>query len=532
MSGERRLKLVPYAPSDYSLGEMLTHENGYTTEEPAAVGAALSLYFQWEEHRTALILNQGLSRDHCVMDYDRDERQPSELKIRMNADFDRSRFVEFESIKIRFEVFQACYEFEAQVLAVSEAPEVDGWHLITEVPKKIGLYKLRRLPRIQLNDETRATLGHATWVPACQPPQNIELHEIGLRGLSAFITGDVSESADHGEITLGSDRFSVRVVRRSGKQIVLGTHPASHHEFGRYFDHYRKIAYPSLQPKNAFSEAEGMKLYLETQYFGKFLCQEQIEAKKGSVEATWRSVALSQHETSADYYVTENGNALVGASSASHAFSLNNTPIWAFHQLCAETRPELLDLTGNLYTWRAEYLAGRPEALSAIVWYDGKSRWLERIYTKFAAQSAGRTTLCAMRQKRCTFPTSSPDANFNSGEIKFGDTRRVWIEDGANMGAVGPRCLNASELLDAVVVLDPATHASQVLNMSSFLRANAPNESTIEVTYPEALGDDFIDGERIEGSDRLIQIPKDELVNFIYSVWHSLAVTKRKSQVA
>ena len=132
MSAARQhLRLVPYDPSDYTLGEVLAPEHGQTSEDPNFIGACFSLYFQWEDYRGAAIYAGNPKDFHgnsCSIGFDPDERAPTELYIKLNDPAALQIFSEFQKVFLRFEVFRVCYQFDTTVLAVNKDPESQDVH--------------------------------------------------------------------------------------------------------------------------------------------------------------------------------------------------------------------------------------------------------------------------------------------------------------------------------------------------------------------------------------------------------------------
>jgi hypothetical protein len=234
---------------------------------------------------------------------------------------------------------------------------------------------------------------------------------------------------------------------------------------------------------------------------------------------------------SADYVTVDQSGELAGASSAVLAFKRNEKPIWAFHQLCARASPDILEQSGQLYTWRAEYLAGRKEDLDVVVWFDSKSRWLERIYVKFALQNQTKVQLHAVFVAR-TFYSGKAVALVKSQKSDvYGNHLRLFLDSENEFGAVSPTYLNAAGGLNAVIALDGGATAQSVISIADGLIANSEEkECFVEITLPAEKAY-FLEGlnfEPIKEASRFCIFNKDSLVGFLGSVEHSVAVTARK----
>lgn len=527
MSDSRGLRLVPYSPSDYSLGEILARNDGFTTQNSAQISAALSLYFQWEESRYAAILFDQAQFVPCILDYDRDERQPSELRIQFSSVIEAPRYEAFQKVSIRFEVFQVCYEFTAEVLAVSTQPQEDGWGLIISVPIALTVFKARRMPRLELTKEAVVELKGSTWTADGESSITIEVTEIGLKGISARASLESLKSSK-GNLTILGNSFQAELIRTCAQRAIFVLNPKDGAEYGIYFDVYRKFAYPHLRPRTDFTPQQGIELYRNTNYFQKFLTEKDAASAYAEIQKTWELVASGTHETTADYFVVDDKNSPVGASSATLAFFKGEEPMWVFHQLCSIAKPDYLDHTGDLYTWRAEYLAGRPEMLSAGVWFDSKSRWIERIYTKFIMQRNGKSQIFPVKLNKIRKLTSiNQDSKFTiSKTINLGRAQRVIVQSDLGYAGVGPAYLNASRTLDAVICINVEHKKLHLIDLIPEELSSRATES-IEVTSLVNTVLDF-ESEEIEGTDRFCLIMKDDLIDFMSSVHHTVAVSKKK----
>lgn len=527
MTVARGLRLVPYSPSDYSLGEILSRDDGFSTQDSAQIASALSLYFQWEESRCASIFYGQSNFVPCVLDYDRDERQPSELRIRQSSTAEAGKYEMFQKVSIRFEVFQVCYEFTAEVLAVSEQPKMDEWDLIVSIPSILTVFKARRLPRIELDSDAISLLKDSTWVSEGNGPVSIEINEIGLKGILAKIfisTVKISK----GTLNILGKEFQAELIRIVNGKAIFVLKPNNGAEYGAYFDVYRRFAYPHLRPRSDFSSDQGIELYRSTNYFGKFLTESDATSAYEEIKRTWSLVDSGNHETTADYFVVDDQNQPIGASSATLAFFKDESHMWAFHQLCAKNSPEFLPLTLELYSWRAEYLAGKDGAISSIGWFDSKSRWLERIYVKFITQRKGKSKLSAVKTYKVHFiPDNSDDHSFLINRVKIGKSERIMLSDGHLVGGCNPAYLNASQTLNAVIAIDEGVQSSSVMKAGAVMANLQKMQLSLDVSFiSEPIeSSNFIP---INGADRFFVLIKEDLVDFISSIHHSVAITQRK----
>jgi hypothetical protein len=531
----RQLKLVRYNADDYSLGEVFARPDSAKVSAPADIDGALSLYFQWPERHWAIMMPVGgvpgtgnAPWAECEIDYDRDERAPSELRIQFEGDAKRPDLREGEEIAIRFEVFRICHEMRCQVLACSNAPAEDGWHYIVSPPVELVVFKNRRLSRFRLDDADRQQMGECRWFgEGASEGLAAPVLEIGMSAIR--VAAPSLQPGAKGEIVIGEARLAVEVARMNRGEAVLKPILTNGVQTGVLFDLYRKLAFPPLRPKSEFSADAILQLYEETNYFGKFATAEDMDRRKAELRDVWQRIAPALHQYNADYVAVDDAGTPVGTSSATEAFVHEGKPVWALHQTCARTSPDLLEHSGMLYTWRAEYLAARPEALGVIVWFDSHSRWLDRIYVKFARQHPTGTRLTPVKFYEMNLSETSDEAPLPT--VQIGETqRRLYDKDGV-FGGFGPRYLNASAGFD-VLVDNQGGHGVDVLRKAARDTVGIAESGAraIRITVPATESLEGSDLTYWETVDRCLEFDKESLVDFISSVEHSVAITSRKLQ--
>lgn len=533
MSGSvRPLKIVKFNAEDYTIGKVIVRADASRVASSDEIDAALSLYFQWPERRVAMAMmpTQTDDRDkfvYCELDYDRDERAPTEIQVRLETTdrFDTDLRPD-DKLNLRFEVFRACYEMKCVVLARSEDPASDGWHYIVSAPEEMHFYRNRRLPRVDLDDAARATLGETTWMAADGSTTPLRVLDMGMSALR--VDGTRLEPGMSGRLVVGGQSFDASVARVNRGEAIVRPCFENGMDTGRYFDIYRRFAFPHLQPKFDYAFVDLVDLYNDTNYFGKFTTPEEQSQRVHAITDVWNAVKPGQHGATADYVITDDAGSLIGASSLTECFRVGDTPYWAFHQLCARKRPDMLERTEELYAWRAEYLAARPGNHKAIVWFDSRSRWLERIYVKFALHSESAAKLRPVSVYRAPCRPAEPIA---TSEIAIGETRRHVAHSDDLIGGMGPRYLNAAGCLEAVIALGDGMTSDRARAFGEGLAAaaGATGELT-ELTLPPGTVAELGDMTFVDDVDRYIEIDKDGLVDFMHSVEHSVAVTRRKNE--
>jgi hypothetical protein len=522
---------------------MLTKENRQEIKSPDDISAALSLLFQFSKDAQSFLL-QSMDEPpvSIVLDYDHDERTLTELYIRL-VDNQINQMAlttkESEKVAIRFEVFRQCYEFEAVVLSSSS----DGLIVITP-PECLYVIKHRRLPRITVLPEDQTQLPkHYGLSSDGKKDIPIRCLELGLKAilLKEETEGERNELSEMAFFCIEKsptsvEQIPVKAIRTyKNGNTVYALSPRNHMEYGAIFDFYRILAYPHLRRRDEFSSSDVLSLYSEqTGYLGKFQTDSDAEQRKKLIVDAWEDTTHEHHRLTADYVTVDDEGKLAGASSAVLAFNKMEQPIWVFHQLCARASPDLLVQSGELYTWRAEYLAAREENLDVVIWFDSRSRWLERIYVKFAMQNEKMATLLPVAVIRNTFKSLDQKSNQPAfGIQKFGKIKRINAFTENAFGGTNPNFLNASGILDAIIAISEKSTEEDVLKIASLLASETgSSEINLEVTIPLDKKDAFFSNSMkpLDDVDRYCSFEKKFLISFLTCVDHSVAVTKRKQK--
>ena len=368
---KRKLQLVPYEPDNYTPGDVLALGDATILKSDKTVGAALSLYFQWEKKRSCHITfpqETGAKALLCEMNYDRDESFPTEIQIRLRKIPENKirTLVPGSSVFVFFEIFRVTYIFTSTITAVSSDPNIEGWHSIIDVPTELRVLKSRHLPRLELNEEQRRLMPKSSWRGTSDEKIAIDLRllEIGMGSIRASFTGNLPESKT-GLLLIGETSVPTEVVRILENEIILRLKFNGHEDFGQFFDYYRVVAYPSMRSRYEVSFEEGIELYNKSNYFSSFNAAKTAE-QRNEIIATWKAIKSGAHKTNVDHYILDDENKPIGCSSLALTNLSKNQSVWTFHQTCALKKPEWLASSAILYMWRAEYLAARSEDL--VVW--------------------------------------------------------------------------------------------------------------------------------------------------------------------
>lgn len=508
------LQLVDFDPNDYKLGEVLSSKDGEILSSLTQISSVLSLFFQWPDksHAYAYFDLPGRPSFHIRVEYDKEERALTQLMIELPEG------IELEGIDkayIRLEVFNGCYEFESEV--IDSFKENNQW-LIINAPAQLKSIKIRRSSRIDIQESISATLILESG------PKSVTISSITLNGL---VLNQRLPPLTTGKLQIDNLSIEVYHVREIGNKSAFSINFETDHQASIYFDFYRRSAYRNLIPRNEVDADELYRLYEEGGFFGNFSGKFDEADRKEKVKLCWNDLEKTQHISSADY-VAKVDDKIVGTSSCAIAFKNDHTEYWVFHQLCAKKDSDSLDLTGDLYAWRAEYLWNRKSNITSIFWFRSESRWLERIYVKYAMQcpELGKVEPAQLfsyihNNEALKVPKSKAE--------DYGKEQRAYYHYESVLGGLGPDYVHINRNMNLVQgdgnwddVYKAADSLTSALNRkTAYFRVvmpfgtSAPNLNENRWEYQNSV-------------DRHAEIKKEGMLDFIACLRHSIAVTKRK----
>lgn len=229
------LRLIAFDPEEIQSGELLLKSTGEKIDDPLEIGAVFSLIFTW----------QGQSR--CYLQRKGTQQKALEVNFESPGVISEIDFLHFEmkSVDSGFylrsgdlvtffvEIFQTSYRFEGEIFEVKSADQAGARYAISP-PHELFVQKLRRLPRVWLEDEDRVAglLGGNT----------ATLVEVGADTMVLRLQDSAAASFEKGaEISYELSGFSgtATFLRKSGDDLVLL--PKS-----EFFEFYRSIRYPQF----------------------------------------------------------------------------------------------------------------------------------------------------------------------------------------------------------------------------------------------------------------------------------------------
>lgn len=512
------LRLVDFDPNDYKLGEVLSLKHGQEIEKTETISKVLSLYFQWPSQSKAFTFlgKDTIDKVEAALTYDNEERELTQIFISVPSSHSEN-LKRLSHLFLRVNVFDNCFEMECEILEVfAEAQSIVA---IVQPPIKISSIKARQLPRVAIDQSTN--YAQITF------DEGTEHYSIIDVSLNAFSINGTLPANTIVPLLLDSKKYTGKVIHSFNKKTVISIIFNNDKEIGMFFDYYKQFAFPSLRGRQEIPYESALKLYKETGYTNKFEVKGANSDTGSALTEFWNQIADSKHELNIDYYIT-NEDAPTGASSCTLAFQDGEQEVWSFHQLCALKVPELVRLSGDLYAWRAEYLAARKNNIKASVWYSGKSRWLERIYVKFHMQNANRCTLTSVKFiARDVQPRSTVVIEQKISVRLFGNHKRYYFSDENILAAGAPDHLNANRNLN--VIIWRGSSKPNIEYMSSIAEAIAYLSSRpmfFRFCYDSTHGD-LVEGDNIEEL-RYSTMSQECLIDFANSLNHSMAITERK----
>ena len=508
------LQIVDFDPNDYKLGEVLASKDGEILSSSERIAAVLSLFFQWPDESNAYAYFDlpGRPSFKVKIEYDKEERFLTQLTLGLPQEVTLKGV---DKSFLRLEVFNGCYEFESKVIENFN----DGcqW-LIIEAPTQLKSIKIRRSSRIEITKKDELLLDIKGVKTA------VTLNSITLNG---FLLNEQLPPLTTGKLQLGDLSVEVYHARDIDKKSAFSINFETDHQASLYFDYYRKTAYPNLVPRNQVDLDELYDLFTDAGFFGNFSGKFDEETRPEKAKSCWKTLKEAQHKSTADYVAQENG-VILGSSSCALAFKSSEREFWVFHQLCAKKDTETFDLTGDLYAWRAEYLWNRKSNITSVFWFRSESRWLERIYVKYAMQSPDRGKVEPAQlfayihtNERLKVPPSTVEC--------YGTENRAFYNHQGVLGGLGPDYVHINRNMNLIQangnwddVYKAADSMTSALNRdTSYFRVVMPHGCKA----PD-LGLDKWDYQN--SVDRHAEIQKDGMLDFIACLRHSIAVTKRK----
>lgn len=515
------LRLVDYDPNDYKLSTVLSSGAGEILTSQEHLSSAFSLFFHWaKESQCWVRFNKDGSRaSQCSLTRDEEERELTQIFFSIPvSDMGTEKF--YENLFVRMVVFDTCFEFEAEI--IDAWIEHDQQWLITQVPSSIKALRARKSPRAQAH-ECNIVFN---WDGKSQFK---ELKALSV-GLNSIVTDAQIPVKEEGQVTIDGTSFRAKCMRADETSSCLEILFQNDFEAGVFFETYAKIKYPLLRNRRQFPISDVIDLYERSGFFSNFQGSFDESDKLSQIQKTWEGLHSVDHQYTADFCITKDQR-LAGASSLGLCLKSLDLDYWVFQQLCCDKDLGTYDDTGDLYSWRAEYLFAKKSKLASIFWFRSSSRWLERIYVKYLLQNP---TFGELRQGNAYSYIHEADGE-HSNEVElvnFGDENRAYLQNRSLVAGAGPDYVHANRNMNIIYSKDGDWQAiHQAAN--SICRALDKKSMYFRVDLPPGISPpESARTEHQGGSDRFARINREGMLDLVSCIRHSIAITKHKKGVA
>ncbi|MBI2519013.1 MAG: hypothetical protein HYV97_01290 [Bdellovibrio sp.] len=497
----------------YSLGQLLQTENLYTFDSEKDVKRILALYFQWKD-LTKCIAYHGEEYNKAEFVVDEDLADYDSFHVKTSKTFGPGN----EILRARFEVFNVCFELEASIIS-EECFENDKYFELA-LPNKITVLKFRKQPRTLVEQELPVMLADGQKSTAMSFSVNVDS--------IAF-----NDSRDISKIITPGGRIALTLLNRKEKKSIYSFNAISDEEYRLSFELFMSLKYPLLSRRSNFENDKIFKLFIESGYLGQYMNIEEIKNMSGDIFDVWDNV-YKQGGNTYDILAVCEGENLVGSSSLTKSFVQDGEFMWIKHSYCAIKNNRQLDNSGDLYKWRCEYIMGSPthkdNTPAAMVLYSSKSRWCERIYTKYVSYSKQEGAIIPIHIHREHVVQSglrTKEEPIESSQYQIGKELRTALRYPGAMLVFSSSFINLSNSLNYCSVFDPElTNEDVQAYMQETLKKHGVGEGIFLVTYP--LDSKISKKECKTSTDRLVTFKKNGMQDMISSLEHSIAVTKLK----
>jgi len=494
------------------------------------VHSHLQLYLMWPDYSSSFIKVAGemvkatISVDQALGEFD-------QLFISTDADtFLKIKSKNQHLQRVFIEVFGITFGFEPIIQECIEEYSEETPCLSIQIPIKITRYNMRGTRRVRIDEPPPLIVNYNG-----ERLQGI-LQDVSPSSFCIKLSHDLQIKNAHVSIEHAGLIFDAIASKSLKNSIVIK--PITSHEkhFGHYFDLYVKFAYPMLRSRFSFAKDPIPELMHLTGQAKKFAEREASNSWLDRISEAYNAAKDALNTFIADYVATNDEGTPIATSSLAKAFiDIDETPIWAFHGVGSIQDPNFLEHTCAIYNWRSDYLLAKDPSAKVIVWFDGRGRWIEKVYTKFQRLTSDNTKLWAIRNNRyikCNseikqslnkYPLPTQKA-FSKGAFK----RFVAANKNISFG-MGVPYLNYSGVLENLFFKEKDFSEATIDEISGVIDETRPERFFIPT--PTELSDLNFDGFEmfcLESTTRQCLTNGDALKFFSSSLEHSKAVVRKK----
>ncbi len=306
--------------------------------------------------------------------------------------------------------------------------------------------------------------------------------------------------------------------------------------FGPYFDLYAQHAYPMLKSRYSFAEDPIPSLMNSTGQAKKHASSEKSPSWTAQIKAAYEAGKGVVNSHVAQYVAVDEVNRPIGTSALASAFiSKDGSPVWIFHGLGTGNNPDQLDITCSLYNWRVDYLLAKNEKANISMWFDGRGKWLEKVYIKFSKLTSNETKIWPIKHNRYeriadhNTASNSLQESITHKKIKSGTFERELFASDQIIAGFGVPYLNYSGILNNISFVDPNPKDSKNDHIASVIRHGNPEIFFLET--PVEHDDYQIENYSmrfVDATNRQCNTTGQALKFFTSSLEHSKALVKKK----
>jgi len=434
--------------------------------------------------------------------------------------------------KAFIEVFGITFGFSPEIQEFIEE-FVEGMPCISIlIPSSITRYNMRGTKRIRLDEPKKIS------IKVDQKEHDAILIDVSP---SAFCFKFINENvilSDRVTVSVDGKQFDAFTMQSLNKILILKPITEEPEHFGVYFDLYVQYAYPMLRSRYSFPEDPIPALMQKTGQAKKHAMKEVSLSWLNEIESAYISSKDVKDDYAANYVAIDSFGIPVGTSSLAKVYiDHDSSPIWAFHGVGVLQDPKLLEHTCALYKWRVDYVTAKDPNAKVVVWFDGRGRWLEKVYTKYNKLTSDMTRLTAIKHNRYSRKEQSQvksdiiTSKWNAEKnISIKTFSRYMAADKTTSLGLGVQYLNYSGILNNVFFKLEISSINDVIEcLESMVETQRPNLFFIEM--PLNCSDlNFKDYELnfIDATNRQCNTTGLALRFFSSSLEHSQAVVNKK----
>ena len=497
------------------------------------INSCLQLFLLWPNYASAYakVVSQMVKVKFSI---DSELAELDQLLLSVNEDtFNIVKTNQSTLEEIYIEVFGITVGFQATFLECAEIYMEGSPCIAISLPEKMTRYKMRESRRIRLSDAINVTI------------------ENGLEVISGAII-EISPSAlcfkhnkggivlnDRVSLTFGDNKFDVLSSSTNGGRVLLKPIPEEPNNFGHYFDFYISHAYPSLKSRFSFPVDPIPELMIKTGQAKKHANFQNSQNWNKEIQDAYFASKDAKDIYVANFVAVDDHQNPIGTSSLAKAYiDKNGSEIWAFHGVGIVQDPNFLIHTCALYNWRVDYIHAKSPVLNSnvIVWYDGRGRWLEKVYTKFAKLTLDSTKLIPIKHNRYVRSdvNSTNDAQETilpvAKQVCIGKfLRHLFAGDDVSIG-LGVPYLNYSGILNNIFFHSESTISATALEQVRNTISNIlPDSFFVETALSNAdIRFSQYSMTFVDATNRQCMTTSKALMIFSSSLEHSQAVVRRK----